>query len=272
MTSTFKRILSLLAAASLLGLTFTSAMAQDEAPTGEEAAPAETAPAEGADAAKLSEEQLDYVAVSSVVACYNKRVSETDKAKAAIESFLETEGLTLDEYQAMEKKFRGDTGVQEAIKAEMDLCDTKVLAMPEEDDGPAEELTEEEKKALEEAEKKNEWTYRKKVYKGTVSSGGVSKGRIMIAFTKDGKTAKGNLTGSLQGSGFAVGFKGVRKDNKVTLKGGSGKKNTANVSVTFKKETDKEGFVHYSSASGKFTGKINGRDVSFSFTAASKKK
>jgi len=214
---------------------------------------------------------MDYVAVSSIVACYNKRVSEADKAKKAIEGFLDSEGLTLDEYQAMEKNFRGDTAVQDAIKAEMDLCDTKVLAMPEEEVA-AEEMTEEEKKALEEAEKKNEWTYKKKVYKGTVSKGGVSGGRIVVAFTKDGKTAKGNFTGKIKGNSFALGLSGSRKDNKITLKGSSGDKNSATVKLTFKKETDKDGVEHYSTASGNFDGKINGRDVSFSFTASSKKK
>ena len=61
------------------------------------------------------------------------------------------------------------------------------------------------------------------------------------------------------------------------MKGSSGKKNKATVKVTFKKKTIKnykdsgQDYTHYSEASGSFSGKINGTNVSFSFKAKSKK-
>lgn len=264
--------------ATLFLLTPFAALAQDPPP---EEKKEETKTEEPkAEAGKLTDEQNDYVAVSATVACYNKRVTDTTKANAAIEGFLESEGMTLDEYKALEKNFRGDTAVQEAIKQEMELCDTKVLAMPEEGDKD-EELTDEEKKALEEAAKKREWTYAKKVYKsGTISSDGVSKGRITVAF-KTAKKAKGNFGGRFEGQAFSIGISGTRDGNKITLSGTSGKTNSAKVTLTFNKKTSKMkdkvtneeyDYEHYSDADGKFSGKINGKSVSFSFSAESKKK
>lgn len=257
MSTTIRRMIAILAALGLLAVGFASgAVAQDEG--GEE-----TGEDSGDESDNgLSEEQMDYVAISGTVACYNKRVSDADEANKAIEAFLASEGMTLLEYQEMEKKFRGDTSVQGAIKEEMALCDTKVLAMPEEDEEDA-ELTEEEKKELEEAEKdKDKWSYSKKVYKGTASKGGVSGGRIVWAFKRNGKNAKGNFTGKIKGQSFALGLSGTRKGNKLTLRGSSGAKNSARVKVTFKKKSGK-----YSTARGNFSGKINGRKVSFSFSA-----
>ncbi|MDX9719257.1 MAG: hypothetical protein RBU37_00815 [Myxococcota bacterium] len=220
---------------------------------------------------KLSDEQLDYIAISSTVACYNKRVTDAAKATKAIEAFLEVEGITLDEYKALEKKFRGDTAVQEGIKAEMDLCDTKVLAMPE--DEP--ELTDDEKKELAEAEKKKEWSYAKKTYKTSISKSGVSNGRISVAFKGNGKSASGNFGGRLDGQNFSIGFSGTRSKNSLSMSGSSGKTNSGKLSITFKKKTakDKDGneYDHYREAEGSFSGKIHGKSVSFSFTMSSKK-
>lgn len=281
MSTSLKRILAILAALAVCGFTFVStASAQDEP----EAAPEEAAPADDAapaDEAKLTEEQLDYVAISGTVACYNKRVEDGKKAAAAAEAFLESEGLTLDEYKAMEKKFRGDSDVQTAIKDEMSMCDTKVLAMPEEDAPAAEALSDEEKKAMEEAEKKNEWTYSSKVYKSSsISSSGVRGGRLVFSFQKNGKNASGNFGGKHDGQSFSVGFKGVRKagKNALTLSGSSGKTNSAKVSIDFKKKTKKvtkdgvETEYDWYLAKGKYSGKINGKNVSFSFEAEPNKK
>jgi len=262
MNSTMKRILLVLISLSFVGFTLSNALAQDEA-EGEEGAEAEAEAEAEEDADEgLSEEAADYVGLAGDVACYNKRVSDGAKAKKAIEHYLKNEGLTLEEYQAMEKKFRGDSAVQDAIKAEMDLCATKVLAMPEGDE-----------EAIEEAEEddKPKWTYRKKVYQGRVSGGGVSGGRIMFAFQRNGKTAKGNVTGNIRGGNFAVGLRGKRRGNHVTLRGSSGKKNSLTASIKFKKRRDSKDFVHYSKASGSVSGKINGKRVRMSVSAKSDK-
>ncbi len=277
MWTLWRRLLLGLSVLTLLGVGASAAVADDEGEEKAEEKVEETpavAPAEAAQA-KLSEEQLDYVAISGTVACYNKRVAEAAKATAAIEVYLETEGLTLDEYKQLEKKFRGDALVQAAIKSEMDLCDTKVLAMPETIE-KEEALSEAETKALEEAVKKKLWTYSGKRYKNNaINSGGVSGGRLMFNIQKNGKKASGNFGGKHGGQSFSVGFSGTLSGNTLTMTGGSGSKNSATVKVTFtkKKAKDKDGveYEHYRDGSGTFSGTINGRAVSFSFNVSADK-
>ena len=293
MSTLMRRILTILAVASVFGLAGT-AFAQ-EVKVGEDGVEAKVDGAEvktGDDgvtakneagtvetkeeAPTLTDEQMDYVAISGTVACYNKRVADAPKANEAIIAYLESEGMNLDEYNGLVKKFQGDNLVQGAIKEEMSLCDTKVLSMPEAEE-PEAALTAEEVKEIEKAEKEKTWTYRKKVYKAKTRGGNVKNGRLVFAFKKNGKNAKGNFGGKLDNKTFSVGLSGVRSKHKITLKGNSGKKNSAKAVVTFKKKTIKnykdtgKPYDHYSTANGKFTGKINGKQIKFSFTAESKK-
>ena len=105
-------------------------------------------------AEELTDAQKDYASVAATVACYNKRISDGVKANQAIEHYLESEGLTVDEYKQMETEFKGNGDVQKAIKDEMELCPTKVLAMP----GEGSEETSDD--AEEEEVKK--WSYRER--------------------------------------------------------------------------------------------------------------
>ena len=103
---------------------------------------------------------------------------------------------------------------------------------------------------------------------------------MVFSFQKNGKNATGNFGGKHDGQSFSVGFKGVRASgkDKLSMSGTSGKTNSASVSVDFKKKSGKftkdgvEIEYDWYLAKGKYSGKINGKSVSFSFEAEPNKK
>lgn len=212
----------------------------------------ETKAEEGGDSG-LSEEEQDYVLVAGTVACFNTRF-KGDDANRRVLYYLELEGMTLEEYEAQDKKFKGNENVAKGVTNEKAGCDSRVLPAPPADWKPG---------GMEEAPEKEEpkkpgWTYRKKKYKGTISGGGVSGGRVNFSISKNQKRASGNISGRHSGRSFTIGFSGSfnKKTGKISGRGSSGAKNSGNVNITLKKKT----------GSGRFTGKINGRNVNINFS------
>ncbi len=285
------KILTLLAVLAIVGATLTSfsaAIAQEPtaAPPKEEPKPepkpepvpeppkeepkaADPVPAP-AEEPKLTEKELDYVLLAGTIACYNMRLTDTAKAGTAVAGYLESEGLKAEEYIALEKEHGAKPTVRAAIKEEMELCPTRVLPGMEEaaEVEPAVEevdcaKTPEHEMCKVDCKKTPEdpkcaFNFGKRSYSASYSASGVSGGKIVFNFDKNGKAAGGFVSGKVGTTAFTISLRGTRDKNSIKLSGSG--KNSGTASVTLNKKE----------AKGSFSGTANGRALSFSFTAKAK--
>jgi hypothetical protein len=223
-------------------------------------------------AGALTEKELDYVMLAGTVACYNIRVTDAAKASAAIDAYLESEGLKKEEYMALEKEHAGKPAVRAAIKEEMELCPTRMLP------GAEEAAVEEPEPSVEDIDCKKtpdhelckidckktpdhikcQFNYATRVYMGTYSANGVTGGTITVSMGKDGKLAIANIGGKTGTTPFNISLRGNRDKTNLRLSGTG--KNSGTITSTLNKKELK----------GSFSGTANGRNLSFSFTARTK--
>lgn len=267
MKAVFTKVFVILASAAMLGTSIvTSAIAAgpDDEPCVIVTAQEDGDGAGEGDGTGLSEEEMEFSEIAGTIVCYNNAFKEDiSKGNKAIEFFLNTNGLSLEEYKELERKYRGNEGVQKEITAVSGGCTTMVLVLPPEgEDDKVEELTPtDDKTTTETEEKKDVWSWKKKGYKGNNSDGG----DVTFMIQKDKKTIKGSFKTRKGGDTAVAGCTGRLDEKKATAKlnctSGKGS-NNVQISITFKKKSDK-----YKEASFSYSGKMNGVKVSGSGTA-----
>lgn len=231
---------------------------------------AEVAPAPVEAAPQLAEKELDYVLLAGTIACYNMRLSDAKQAGTAVAGYLESEGLKAEEYIALEKEHGAKPSVRAAIKEEMELCPTRVLPGMEEA-ATAEPVVEEVdctktpehemckvdcKKTP--TDPKCEFNFGKRSYSASYSASGVTGGKIVFNFDKNGKSAGGFISGKVGATAFTISLRGTRDKNNLKLSGSGKNSGTANITL------------NKTEAKGSFSGTANGRALSFSFTSKTK--
>ena len=222
----------------------------EAAPPVEEKKPevVEEPPADAPEPIALTEEELEYVELAGTVACYREQTKDPTAQGAEIAYYLvDQQGIALDAYEEKRKTHASKAAIQDAIKAEMELCPSRVLERPTAEVEP------------EKPEKKKD-PYRNRYYKTSVSGSGVTGGMVSFRIKKNGKDVNGTFKGVINKQRFSIQLSGKRKGKKVSLSSTGGKdRGSINVTLNGKK------------ASGKFSGKVRGRNVNVNFTAKAKK-
>lgn len=237
--------------------TDTTATAETTTTENETTEDAETT-ADEADAAS-AEVEVDepmYIKAAYEVTCVKAKIEDPEKQTAILAEVYPRYGFeTAEAFAAAEAEMKDSESVKMALEEKMKGCTVEVAEGFEEAGAAAAEEGEEEEAAKKDAPKKPSLGYEPGSYKGTVSGGGITDGKVTVAVRADGK-ATGVFTGKREGKGFLISLKGeVGKDGKFRMKGGKG--NTAMVTGTVKGDT----------ANGKIDGLINKQKYSVAFTA-----